>query len=100
MMVDDEVPCGVVERLGAIECEVAPVEGEPELPHAASRAAAPATIGAAHHRLRIATSPSLVICLKPSYPDYVGWAPNVQSIFSGARPGSAMRWQSHASDIG
>jgi hypothetical protein len=29
-------------------------EGEPELPHAASRAAPPARIGAAHHRLRMA----------------------------------------------
>jgi hypothetical protein len=44
------------------------VEGEPELPHAASRAAAPATIGAAHHRLRMATSPFLVICLKVFLP--------------------------------
>ncbi|HSR87273.1 MAG TPA: hypothetical protein VLM11_24090 [Streptosporangiaceae bacterium] len=60
-----ELPCCVV---GALE--VAPllagvdvlVDGEPELPHAASRAAAPATIGAAHHRLRIATSPFLVVC--------------------------------------
>jgi hypothetical protein len=58
MVVDDELPCGVVEALGgAAALEDAPVEGEPELPHAASRAAAPATIGAAHHRLRIATSP-------------------------------------------
>jgi hypothetical protein len=43
---------------------VAGVEGEPELPHAASRAAPPATIGAAHHRLRMARAPFLVVCLK------------------------------------
>jgi len=43
---------------------VAGVEGEPELPHAASRAAPPATIGAAHHRLRMARAPFLVGCLK------------------------------------
>jgi hypothetical protein len=36
------------------------VEGAAELPHAASRTAPPARIGAAHHRLRIATSPFLV----------------------------------------
>jgi hypothetical protein len=44
------------------------VEGEPELPHAASRAAPPAKIGAAHHRLRMATSPFLLICLKAFLP--------------------------------
>jgi hypothetical protein len=44
------------------------VEGEPELPHAASRAAAPATIGAAHHRLRMARSPFLVVTLKAFLP--------------------------------
>jgi hypothetical protein len=57
----------VVEALELLCCEVAAldpaplvagvdalVEGAAELPHAASRAAPPARIGAAHHRLRMA----------------------------------------------
>jgi hypothetical protein len=65
-VVPEVLPWGVVDALAGAEVPVvgedALVEGEPELPHAASKAAPPATIGAAHHRLRIASSPFLVIC--------------------------------------
>jgi hypothetical protein len=55
------VPAALVAGAGAL---VPDVEGEPELPHAASRAAPPATTGAAHHRLRMARAPFLVVSLK------------------------------------
>jgi hypothetical protein len=58
-VVPEPLPWGVVAAFAAAEGEDALVEGEPELPHAASKAAPPATIGAAHHRLRIAMSPFL-----------------------------------------
>jgi hypothetical protein len=61
-VVPEPLPWGVEALAGAevpVEGVDALVEGEPELPHAASKAAPPATIGAAHHRLRIATSPFL-----------------------------------------
>jgi hypothetical protein len=51
-----ELLCGEVGALEVVPpvAGVDPVvEGEPELPHAASRAAPPAKIGAAHHRLRM-----------------------------------------------
>jgi hypothetical protein len=57
-----ELLCGVVVALEPAPLVVGVdvlVEGA-ELPHAASRAAPPATIGAAHHRLRMATSPFLI----------------------------------------
>ncbi len=61
----EPVPCGDVAAL-ELDPLVAGVdvlvEGEPELPHAASRAAPPTTIGAAHHRLRMVLSPFLVVC--------------------------------------
>jgi len=53
-----ELLCGDVAALELAAPPVAGVEvlveGEPELPHAASSAAPPATIGAAHHRMRMA----------------------------------------------
>jgi hypothetical protein len=67
MIVPLELLCGVVGALELVPLFAGVdvlVEGEPELPHAASRAAPPAKIGAAHHRLRIAMSPFLEICLR------------------------------------
>ena len=53
---------------GAVVAGLAePVELGPELPHAVRSAAAPASTGAAHQRVRITTSP-FIEPLRPFYP--------------------------------
>jgi hypothetical protein len=77
-------PCGEVAALEAAPLVAGVdvlVEGEPELPHAASRAAPPAKIGAAHHRLRMVMSPFRVVAVKVFYPHYVTPRRNVHLIF-------------------
>jgi hypothetical protein len=95
MIVTVEPPfCGVTLDCAAGALVELLADGVPELPQAAISAAAPATSGAAHHRLRIGYI-SVLVGLSPSPLDYVAPA---RIVHLGS--GSCICSHSQASDKG